>query len=57
MSQKSDKHITLKKDVTTILTGLHLAKGEGGAKACVNVHKHMYTKGVWGHAVLENFRF
>ena len=38
MSQKSDEHITLKKDVTTILTGLHLAKGGGGgAKPCVNV--------------------
>ena len=30
---------------------------EGGAKPCVHVHKHMYTRGVWGHAAPENFRF
>ena len=29
---------------------------EGGAKLCVQVHKHMYTRGVWGHARPEHFR-
>ena len=29
--------------------------GGGGAKPCVHVHKHMYTRGVWGHAPPENF--
>ena len=31
--------------------------GGGGIKPCVHVHKHMYTRGVWGHAPPENFRF
>ena len=26
---------------------------EGGVKPCVHVHKHMYTRGVWGHAPQE----
>ena len=29
-------------------------KEEGGDKA-VRVHKHMYTRVVWGHAPPENF--
>ena len=28
-------------------------KEGGGAKPCVHVYKHMYTRGVWGHAPLE----
>ena len=31
--------------------------GGGGAKPCVYVHTHMYTRGVWGHAPPENSRF
>ena len=29
---------------------------EGAAKPCVHVHKHMYTREVWGHATPDNFR-
>ena len=32
-------------------------EGGGGTKPCVHVHKHMYTRGVWGHVPPENFRF
>ena len=32
-------------------------KKRGGGKPCVYVHKHMYTRGVGGHAPPENFRF
>ena len=28
-----------------------------GGEPCVHVNKHMYTRGVWGHAPPENFRF
>ena len=46
-------------------SGLHLEidpggiyeKGGGGAKPCVDMHKHMYTRGVWGHAPPGNFSF
>ena len=30
-------------------------EGEGGGEPCVHVHKHLYTRGVWGHAPSENF--
>ena len=46
-------------EASHVLSGLHLEidpRG-GGAKPCVHVHKHMYSRGVWGHAPPENFRF
>ena len=30
-------------------------KEGGGVKPCVHVYKHMYTRGVWGHAPPGNF--
>ena len=30
-------------------------KKKGGVKPCVHVHKHLYTRGSWGHAPSENF--
>ena len=31
--------------------------GGGGGQSPVHVHKHMYTREVWGHAPPENVRF
>ena len=37
--------------------GVHLEIDPGGANPCVCVHKHTYTREVWGHAPPENFDF